>query len=207
MMRIRIVLLCTCLWMLAIVSGLCYMANYDATPGTVAVNPSVWPAGTSITRDSQKFTLIMAAHPRCPCTRVSIDELAKILERTSTGVNVQILFFKPRGADWAPTGIWRQAAAIPGASTVWDEDGVEAARFGAHTSGHTLLFDHHGTLLFSGGLTRSRGHAGPSIGNRAVASWLTPNETGAGTSLVFGCALNDLQSPCTEGNKACPNCQ
>jgi hypothetical protein len=149
----------------------------------------------------------MAAHPRCPCTRASIEELSKVLARSSTPVDVQVLFYKPRGADWAPTDLWRQAVAIPGVQAIWDEDGMAAERFGARTSGHTLLFHPDGKLLFSGGITSSRGHSGPSKGNLSLAHWLTPGERGADEALVFGCPLTSPQSPCTKGNTVCPQPQ
>ena len=37
-------------------------------------------------------------------------------------------------------------------------------RFGAETSGQTLLYDRDGRLLFSGGTTGSRGHDGDNAG-------------------------------------------
>ena len=72
---------------------------------------------------------------------------------------------------------------------VFDPDGVEARRFGAETSGHTLLFGADGRLLFSGGITASRGHAGDNAGESAIVA-LVNNQTPTRTqTLVFGCSL------------------
>jgi hypothetical protein len=72
---------------------------------------------------------------------------------------------------------------------VFDPDGVEARRFGAETSGHTQLFGTSGRLLFSGGITASRGHAGSNTGESAIIA-LVNNQTPARTqTLVFGCSL------------------
>ncbi len=49
-----------------------------------------------------------------------------------------------------------------------DDDGAEAKRFGAETSGQTLLYDERGTLAFSGGITGSRGHAGDNAGRASL---------------------------------------
>jgi len=51
---------------------------------------------------------------------------------------------------------------------VWG--GCVVDRFGAETSGHTLLFDSGGRLLLSGGITDSRGHAGDNAGENAIVA-------------------------------------
>jgi hypothetical protein len=201
--RTMVVLFCHGLWFLTLLGGFFTLLKYEFTPGAATESPNEWPRDSTVSRTAEKFMLVMAAHPRCPCTRVSIEELRRVLERSLTPVDVQVLFFKPLDSDWAPTDLWRQAVAIPGVHANWDEDGIEAARFGAQTSGHALLFDPTGRLLFSGGITSGRGHSGPSKGNLSLAAWLTPGETGPNEALVFGCALNDPQSPCPKGTKAC----
>ncbi len=190
-------------WTLALLGGFHGLLVYESTPGTATASPSTWPADATISRRPGHFTLVMAAHPRCPCTRATLEELSRLLARSSTPVDVQILFFKPLDADWAPTDLWRQAVAIPGVNANWDENGMDAARFGAGTSGHALLYGPDGKLLFSGGLTSSRGHIGPSKGNRSLAAWLSPGETGEGAAPVFGCSLTSPDSVCTKGNNAC----
>jgi hypothetical protein len=192
------------LWILALFGGIHGLLNYESTPGSVTASPGTWPAQAAISRTPGHFTLVMAAHPRCPCTRASIEELSRILERNPNPVEVQVLFFTPLGAGWTQTDLWRQAVAIPGVKASWDEDGVEAARFGARTSGHVLLFNPDGKLLFSGGITGSRGHIGPSKGNVSLAAWLTPGEIGDREAPVFGCALTNPESDCTKGNQTCP---
>ena len=74
---------------------------------------------------------------------------------------------------------------------VSDLDGAEARRFGAETSGHTLLFDLDGNLLFSGGITQSRGHAGGNAGESAIVSLVNTRTADRARTLVFGCSLFD----------------
>jgi hypothetical protein len=83
----------------------------------------------------------------------------------------------------------RSAAEIPGVSVLSDPDGAEARRFGAQTSGHTLLFDHTGRLLFSGGITQSRGHAGDNAGESAIVSLINTQAADQTKTQVFGCSL------------------
>ena len=106
-------------------------------------------------------------------------------------VNAYVLFMKPAGAgaDWDDTDLRRSAAAIPGVTVLTDENGMEAARFGAETSGHTLLFAPDGTLLFTGGITASRGHAGENAGENALVAALNREAVTLSRTPVFGCPL------------------
>ncbi len=133
----------------------------------------------------------MLAHPKCPCTRASIGELAQIVAETQGKLTAYVLFTKPQGAgaDWDDTELRRSAAAIPGVTVVTDADGSEARRFGAETSGHTLLFDPDGALLFSGGITASRGHAGRNAGESAIIAAVNGGRSDSAGTPVFGCSL------------------
>ena len=164
--------------------------HYENTPGRVGALSQAWPAA-QIERATDRPTLVMLAHPHCPCTAASVGELAQIMARLQGRVAAYVLFVKPKGAgrDWDDASLRRSAEAIPGVKVVFDPDGVEARRFGAETSGHTLLFGADGRLLFSGGITASRGHAGDNVGESAIVA-LVHSQTPARTqTLVFGCSL------------------
>ncbi len=98
---------------------------------------------------------------------------------------------------WEQTDLWRTVAAIPGALPLRDDTALEAARFGARTSGHTAVYDAAGSLLFSGGITASRGHEGDNFGRRRIDSLLTTGTADRRNSPVFGCALG--HHPASEG--------
>jgi hypothetical protein len=183
-------------WIAAIGCGLRALLAYESTPGPVGVVPQVWP-DSQIPRPTGRPTLVMWAHPFCPCTRASIGELAQIMARIQGKVSTYVLFFRPTGSgtDWDDTELRRAAAAIPGVKVLTDLDGIEARRFGAETSGHTILFDANGRLLFSGGITESRGHSGTSTGENAVIS-LINNQRAKDRSPVFGCLLSKRESAC-----------
>lgn len=153
--------------------------HYENTPGRVGALSQAWSAA-QIERATDRPTLVMLAHPHCPCTGASVGELAQIMARLQGRVAAYVLFVKPRGAgrDWDDTSLRPSAEAISGVKMVFDPDGVEARRFGAD-----------GRLLFSGGITASRGHAGDNAGERAIVALLN-NQTPATTqTLVFGCSL------------------
>jgi hypothetical protein len=111
--------------------------------------------------------------------------------RFQGAVTPWFVFYKPADSDksWDQTDLWATAAAIPGAKVVSDPDGVEARRFNATTSGHTLLYNERGELLFSGGITQSRGHAGDNTGRFAIESLLAGEQSTCSTTPVFGCPI------------------
>ena len=176
------------------------LLKYENSPGKVGRVSSSWPPNSPVQLANERLTLVMAAHPQCPCTRASVAELAQLMAHIHGKVQVYVLFYAPRdsGADWQNTDLRRSAAQIPGVTVLSDVDGAEAQRFGAETSGHTFLFDPSGHLLFNGGITASRGHSGDNAGESAIVS-LIDNRTNARTqTFVFGCSL---KNPAREGAK------
>ena len=185
-------------WLAAVTAGLSVFLNYDTTPGRAGEAPLQWPRGT-FKRAPDRPVLVMIAHPRCPCTRASIGELAQIMARLQGKLVAYVLFVKPNnaGGGWDDTQLQRDAAKIPGVTALLDVDGAEAKRFGAETSGQTLLFAADGHLLFSGGITVSRGHPGDNIGEEAIVSLVNNHTTERRRTFVFGCALAD-RKPATQ---------
>ena len=177
-------------WSLALAVSVRALLNYENTPGRVSAAPPSWPAASQIQRSTDRPTLVMLAHPYCPCSRASVDELARLMARVPGKVSAYVLFYQPKES-WENSQLRRSAAAIPGVTVLSDIDGFEAARFGAETSGHTLLFDRQGQLLFSGGITSSRGHSGESAGERAIISLVNNEPPSRVAAFVFGCSLTD----------------
>jgi hypothetical protein len=178
-------------WVASIAFGMRLLAKHETTPGTVAAVPPEFPADSALNLAPDRLTLVMLAHPRCPCTRASIGELAQIMAEGQGKLKAYVVFARPEGAgaDWNETGAWRSAAEIPGVTPVGDDDGRETRRFGAETSGHTLLFAADGRLLFSGGITASRGHAGDNVGESAIVAMVREQPALRATTPVYGCGL------------------
>jgi hypothetical protein len=179
-------------WIASVAFGLRVLFRYENTPGSVGTVSQAWPAA-QIERATDRPTLVMIAHPHCPCTAASVGELAQIMARLEGKVAAYVLFVKPKGAGgaWEDTDLRRNAEAIPGVKVVVDPDGVEAGRFGAETSGHTLLYGVDGRLLFSGGITASRGHAGENAGESAIIALVNQQTPLRSQTLVFGCSLTN----------------
>jgi hypothetical protein len=178
-------------WLVSIGAGMSVLWRYKNTPGALADAPADWPADARITRAVDRPTLVMFAHPHCPCTRATMGELARLMTEAGGRVDAHVLFLKPREmADgWERTDLWRRAESIPDVRVVSDVDGREAARFGATVSGQVLLYDPPGRLLFRGGITGARGHEGGNTGRSLLAAWIRTGNAPSRESRVFGCSL------------------
>ena len=178
-------------WLGTVGAGLGVVRAYDNAPGVSANAPARWPAGTGLVPASSGPTLVMLAHPMCPCTRASIDELAEALARSGRAAETYVLFIRPAGfvAGWEQSDLWKKAATIQGVTPIADDQGIEAARFGTSTSGQTLLYGTDGRLLFSGGITGARGHAGENEGRTRLVALLTGTGSEQARTKVFGCPL------------------
>jgi len=192
-------------WMAALAFGGRALFQYETTPGQVGTIASKWPAVSVVPRQPNKPTLLMFAHPHCPCTRASIGELAQIMAHAVGKVNAYVFFVKPENAEpgWDDTDLRSSAVAIPGVTVMTDQNGKEAARFGAKTSGHTVVFGSDGNLVFSGGITASRGHAGNNAGESAILALLTDQPVERARTPVFGCSLT--KRPTMAEGKLCSN--
>lgn len=178
--------------------GLWVLLGYENTPGKAAEAPHHWPADSKIQPARDHPTLVILAHPHCPCTRATIGELAAIMAHSQGRLTAYVLFVKPAGFpdDWDKSDLWQSAGSIPGVSVVIDDEGAEAVRFHAATSGQSLLYDAGGSLLFSGGITASRGHYGDNAGQSAIVSFVNSGAAERTESVVFGCPLFDPESEC-----------
>ncbi len=180
-------------WAVLIAGGFCFLLKYETTPGRAAAAETRWPAGaTSLVPFAGKSTLIMAAHPECPCSRATLTELAELTAKYPNRLACYVLFV-PAGsitaADCRASALWQQAAAIPGVTPLVDQEKLSITSFHAHTSGQVLLYDAAGNLQFSGGVTAARDHAGPSDGTDAITLFLTTGKATPARTPVFGCSL------------------
>ncbi|MDZ4753303.1 MAG: hypothetical protein SGJ11_02245 [Phycisphaerae bacterium] len=66
-------------WVTAIAAGSWMMARYEFTPGDDGRVAQSWPSGATIMPFDGRASLVMAVHPRCPCTRASIAEPTELV--------------------------------------------------------------------------------------------------------------------------------
>jgi len=165
--------------------------RFESTPGRAAEARDVWPASSRIPRAAGEWRLVMLIHPRCSCSRASIEELRTIIEKSPPSLQTYVVVYRPSDfpAGWEKTDVFVAASHLPRTHIVLDQDGHEAALFHGFTSGQTYLYDGGGHLRFSGGITLLRGHAGFNSGTAGVMQIVRSGE-GKGQHPVFGCAIN-----------------
>jgi hypothetical protein len=181
--------LAAALWLLAVVSALAALGVQANRAGSPGAPPARWPAESALAPAPDRPTLVLFAHPRCPCTRATLGELDLLLAQSGGRLRTHVLFIQPPGTpdDWVQTDLWHTASQLSGVTVHRDRDGVEARRFHCETSGQVLLYDRGGRLAFQGGITISRGHAGDNPGRNALLTLLDPSSLGTVKTPVFGC--------------------
>jgi hypothetical protein len=178
-------------WVAVILAGLLALAHEEYTPVPPGRSVTSFPIGSALTLASDRPTLILFSHPLCPCTRATVHELQDLLADAPGKVSVIVVFTVAPGlpADWKQGDLWKAATALPGVRVVQDDAGKEARRFGVNGSGHCLLYSPSGRLLFSGGITGSRGHDGENPGRLALLDLITTGHADMTSTPVFGCSL------------------
>jgi len=179
------------LWIAFIAAGFGYLWTYQSQPGVAAQAPSQWPRDCPVARHANLPTLLVFAHPQCPCTRATISELDRVAARCVDRLQIVVAFLElpDLGEHWTHSDLWDSAAAIPGVEVRTDRDGALARSFRVETSGQALLFDAAGRLVFEGGITGSRGHAGDNPGEDAVVDLVLGQAPELSATRVFGCRL------------------
>lgn len=178
-------------WLAASGLGFFALMRYEARSGTAAHPPGSWPRSAEVRFDRARPTLLLFAHPQCPCTRATVGELDRIAARVGDRLNIQVLFLSDPslGDAWTRSDLWKQAAGIPGVELRADPNGAIARRFGIETSGQVLLYAPDGHLVFQGGITALRGHAGDNAGSEAIEEFVRDGRAPISATPVFGCGL------------------
>jgi len=199
--------LAAALWLGAAGGGFGVLYAYGFKPGEAAAATPRWPENCALQRTSGQPTLIIFAHPHCPCTRATLENLSHAMLLVDQPLTTFVVFVRPAGVptDWERTDLWSTASAIPGAQVLLDDGGALAGQFHAVTSGQALLFGRDGELMFRGGITESRGHAGNSLGVESILASLHGRVPPCDHTAVFGCQLiadsSDAaacEAPCTK---------
>lgn len=172
-------------------------ATSQAEPGVFAPK---WPAETSLSAPTDRPRLVVFLHPLCPCSRATLAELERVLDRAPDRADLEFVLVWEGDAPPADEiglceAVESLARARSARSVRLDLRGVEARRFGAATSGEILLYASDGSLRFHGGITRARGHAGANDGADVLVELLLERASGPAAFPVFGCPLFSAGAP------------
>lgn len=180
-------------WLGVSVLGVALFIRSENRPGSDRPAPAYWPAASSLAAPAEQPALVMFIHPECPCSRASLGELAQLMEAAGHRVKAAVLLLegdeKGAGRSASADSGKPPVAAIPGVEMRVDRGGEEARKFGTITSGRLLLYGADGRLLFAGGITSSRGHAGNNTGREAVQALIMGTAPRLAATPVFGCPL------------------
>jgi hypothetical protein len=185
------------LWIAAAAGGSLYMFVYESRPAPRSAMAEVWPEQVGLERNVGGFSLVMAVHPKCPCTRASVAELNTLMLGFGGRVRAIALVTKPFELPdlWSESDVTARLHEIPNVEVVRDLGGAKSDEFGVRSSGQTLLYDASGQLVFDGGITAFRGHEGPSVGSEMLKQIVAGKAVGHRHSETFGCSLEDKFCP------------
>ncbi len=179
------------LWLTGLAVGFFGLYTYEFSGTTDTNSPAYWPDDIPLLSSKQGPTLLFFVHPRCPCTAASISELDRVLSRNPSSYQTYVVFPVPSRA---PTG-WlfgsnhSAAQRLPHAEIIEDDSASITNTFGVVLSGTTLVYGPDGRLIYEGGITASRGHAGTSYGSLALEA-IAQGDTSPRTGIpVFGCPV------------------
>lgn len=182
-------------WLGAAVSAWYAMSAFGFSGQLLADEETLetWPEASSISRSPRQPTLLLFLHPRCSCSRASVEELARLYTLVPQAAlpAIAVVASAPRavGDQWWSSSLLARTARLPNVHMVYDADGVETARFGAQLSGTVLLYHIDGRRLYAGGVTMARGQDGHNAGIQAVADLLVNSNVQVAPIPVFGCKV------------------
>ena len=177
------------LWLVGIVAGFGALQAYSARAGPARAPSDPAYAFLAAHQTPGRPLLVMAVHPRCPCTDASLAELGDLLARSKGGCDALLLQYHPAGWPAEPAFQILGGVRVP---VVPDPNGATADKLGAETSGHCIFVDARGAIRFYGGLTVARGHRGRSPAQDAILEVVAGGSPGLTSAPVYGCALSPV---------------
>src|SRR5436309_2046040 len=82
-------------WMAAFGWGFARLWRYEGAAGAAARGPVDWPAESRIKTETGKARLVVLMHPQCPCSRATVEELARLMARCQGKLSAEVLMIQP----------------------------------------------------------------------------------------------------------------
>lgn len=188
-------------WVCALLACAWWQLGYERTAGPRRNIPLEAPY-TRLGANPGRPLVVMALHPRCPCSAASLANLEREALRWPADVQVRVLRVIPPGVPdperWIEAPVFRDAARLGPDVLVTDPGAAIAGALGMQTSGHVIVFDTAGHAVFNGGITLLRGQGGESECTRMLAEAVDhatrriPDGAAAVSLPVFGCQLGSI---------------
>ena len=179
------------LWLGAIGAGLGALAWYENSPAATEQPLTEWPGGSAIHRSQPRIDVGAVCPPTLPLHagepwRIEENRRPLPADRHSLDRVFQTRRSGRRLGANRPVACGQRDSRRPCHGRSGRRRG---ARFHVTTSGQTLLYSAAGELLFSGGITFARGHAGDNAGRTAIESYSAGDSPGYRQTPVFGCPI------------------
>lgn len=177
------------LWILLISGWMGLLVAHQYRSGEASNLSGRWPQASRLDPGSGTHTVVLFAHPQCPCLSATLTEMERL--RTLVGVPFRLLvvFADEPVFDLPHSRHFRRVSAWNHVTVISDPGSREATLFGARTSGQVLIFDNDRRLVFRGGITESRAHEGDSDNlARAIAAFGV-RDAQVKAAPVYGCSL------------------
>ena len=182
-------------WFILCVAGFGMLAVYQNTAApqsklSLAVGMAASRSAGEMALDPA-HTLYFFLHPECSCSRASLAEAEKVLLSLPdvSSVRLEAIVYTSPEVAYQEDG--RFSGDLDWKITL-DEEGAIASRFGIEASGHVVVADYQGQILFTGGVTASRGHRGANahsvLLNEALNN-VAPQKRAPIQTPVYGCAF------------------
>jgi hypothetical protein len=177
-------------WIALAVIGWNALLRHTYQPAPVEEGAIQWPAGET-EPTSAAPTIVVFAHPLCPCTRATLNKLGESIARLPDDRRIEVIFATAglNPADVCDSSTVRAARRLSRVEVCFDETGEDVRRFGATVSGEVFVFDGEGRRIFHGGITSGRGHEGDSVGQREFERRVCGLTADAFSAPVYGCLL------------------
>ena len=177
----------------AILCGWFQLVRFSTTAGEQSPAPVLLPA--DLVPSASQPLLLVFVHPQCSCTAATFEQLDRLLNQATQSVELVLVVYDSAAFHGRPP--MDASTPLHHHRVLVDTGGRLARRFGAATSGEILLYSPARRLLFPGGITPGRAHAGDSPGSQALLAAIDSGRPTPSTfqNTVFGCPIFRLAHP------------
>jgi hypothetical protein len=158
------------LWVVLFLSAYLFSINYSIKTEKVDKENQTTDLVKRYLSSGQRV-LFFFIHPKCSCTLASIDEFKDLLKDEYKDIKIVAIVSTRSSVDnefmySESTNLIKELNQV---EIFYDIGAIETQKLGIKTSGHLLFYDSLGNLLYSGGITVSRGHRGESVGKMELS--------------------------------------
>lgn len=143
--------------------------------------------------DKNSPTILLFYHPKCPCTLASARCLARLASRFNGSPNFYAYAYCPAEEPdtWIASSTTDELRTINNVTIFPDRNAEKCKQFGVRISGHILVYNSAGKLVFSGGITPYRGHEGGSMAAMDFIQHANGKVLEPSCWPTFGCSILD----------------